>query len=63
MIEVVLLVLWIITLIAWLVWFISYPIYQKLIKKRRFDWYIYAMGCSIGALALNVFNLLMKITR
>ena len=59
----ILLIFFIITFIAWLVWFIGYPIYKKLIKKVRFDWYWYAIWLNVCALGINVCNLLIKITK
>ena len=63
MLHTILFIFFIITFIAWLVWFIGYPIYKKLIKKVRFDWYWYAIWLNVGALGINVCNLLIKITK
>ena len=63
MLHTVILILFIITCIAWLVWFIGYPIYKKLIKKVRFDWCWYAIWLNVGALVINIINLIMKITK
>ena len=63
MLHTILFIFFIITVIAWLVWFIGYPIYKKLIKKVRFDWCWYAIWLNVGALVINVCNLLIKITK
>lgn len=63
MLHMIFLILFIITCIAWLVWFIGYPIYKKLIKKVRFDWSWYAIWINVGALVVNICNLIMKITK
>ena len=63
MLHMIFIVLWVILFISWLVWFIGYPIYKKLIKKVRFDWYWYAIWLNVGALVINIINLIMKITK
>ena len=63
MIYTIMLILFMITLIAWLVWFIGYPIYKKIIKKTRFDWCWYAIWLNVGAVVINICNLVMKITK
>ena len=61
--HMIFIILFIILFISWLVWFIGYPIYKKLIKKTRFDWCWYAIWLNVGALGINVCNLLIKITK
>ena len=63
MLHMIFIILWIILFISWLVWFIGYPIYKKLIKKKIFDWCWYAIWLNVGALGINVCNLLIKITK
>ena len=63
MLHTTLIIFFIITFIAWLVWLIGYPIHKKLIKKDRFDWCWYAIWLNVGALGINVCNLLIKITK
>ena len=63
MLHTILFIFFIITFIASLVWFIGYPIYKKLIKKVRFDWCWYAIWLNVGALVINIINLIMKITK
>ena len=63
MLYTILFIFFIITFIAWLVWFIGYRIYKKLIKKTRFDWCYYAIWLNVGALVINICNLIMKITK
>ena len=63
MLHMIFIILWTILFISWLVWFIGYPIYKKLIKKKIFDWCWYAIWLNVGALGINVCNLLIKITK
>lgn len=63
MLHMISIILFIIIFISWLVWFIGYPIYKKLIKKTIFDWCWYAIWLNVGALGINVCNLLIKITK
>ena len=63
MLHMIFIILFIILFISWIVWFIGYPIYKKLIKKVRFDWCWYAIWLNVGALVINVCNLLIKITK
>ena len=56
MLHMIFIILWIILFISWLVWFIGYPIYKKLIKKTRFDWWWYAIWLNVDALVINVCN-------
>lgn len=55
--KTLLLVLWLISLIIWLCWLIGYPIYCKATRKDLWLGFTYAIGLNIGALLLNVFNL------
>ena len=52
-----LLVLCLIFFILWLCWLIGYPIYCKATRKDLWLGFTYAIGLNIGALLLNVFNL------
>ena len=54
-------VLLFIAICVWLVWFIGYPVYKKLIKKDYFDWGAYTVGLNVGALIINLINLLYNI--
>lgn len=63
-VQIIFSVLWIISFLAWLIWFIGYPIYKKVKKEKVFEnGSIYALGLCIGALAMNIFNLFMKIVK
>ena len=64
-VQIIFLVLWIISFLAWLIWFIGYPIYKKVKREKVFDenGCLYALGLCMGALAMNLLNLFMKLIK
>ena len=55
-------VAFIIVAILWFAWVIGYPIYAIANHKSIFGDGIYALGTSIGALLINIINLVIKLS-
>lgn len=58
----VLLILFWITVALWSIWFVGYPIYKKT-KKEKVLTFHYILGLNIGAIVINILNIIMLITR
>ena len=56
----VLFILFWITVALWSIWFVGYPIYKKT-KKEKILTFHYMLWLDIGAVVVNVFNIIMII--
>lgn len=46
----------------WTIWFVGYPIYIK-VKKKKILTFHYILGLNIGAIVINILNIINLIAR
>ena len=57
-------ILFFVVAIIWLGWLIGYPIYKKVRGENVFDGsFHYSMGLLVGALVMNIINLITKLIK